>query len=75
MRDVYLVRVADGTLFHCEPQYIGPSHDPISYRWSIIGPDRMRYVGPIVQADRTPRAVQMLIEDWWEMKKALGQGD
>lgn len=74
LRNAYIITVEDGTLFHCEPKWYGAPSDPVNLRWSIHS-TTTQYVGPIVQMDRCPVAVQWQIEDWWEIKNLLGQDE
>ncbi len=72
--NIWVITMSDGIRLRCEPRWFGERHDPIAYRWLVISPTRS-YVGPIVQRDMSPAAVQELIEGWWKTKKDLGQAE
>lgn len=46
---------------------IGRDAEP---RWILIDADGVQYVGPIVQPDHSPEAVQRLVAEWWAAKGA-----
>jgi hypothetical protein len=74
MRDAYVITVSDGTLLHCEARSFGADYRPLSRHWSIQS-TTTQYIGPKVQADRSPQAIRRLIDEWWTMKKAAGAHD
>jgi hypothetical protein len=69
MRDAYVITVSDGTLLHCVARSFGDDYRPLSRRWSIQS-TTTQYIGPKVQADRSPQAIRRLIDEWWTMKNA-----
>lgn len=64
-----LIIVADdGTRFRCEPAYfsaaeVAPDGDRL--RWLVFSRDRRNYIGPAIGSDRSERAIQRTISDWW----------
>jgi hypothetical protein len=72
--DSIVVTIPDGTVFHAQPVYFGgPSVDmprDERLRWQIWAPDGVSHVGPPIEADRSPAAVQGVIESWWKTRRA-----
>jgi hypothetical protein len=67
-----VVTGADGTMFHCEPAYFVADvadlpHEP-RLRWSVLVSDGSNHIGPAIQSDRSPEAVQRSIAAWWAAK-------
>jgi hypothetical protein len=77
--DSLVVTIADGTMFHVAPVYFGGTSIDMPrderLRWSIWAPDGQSHIGPPIQADRSPAAVQRMVEQWWETKQALSRVD
>jgi hypothetical protein len=62
-----LVVIADdGRRFRCSISALGRETEP---RWVLLGSDGIQYLGPPVEADKSPEAVKRLISDWWAATK------
>ena len=68
-----VVTTDDGTLFSCAPYEMGGVQSPRQVRWKFIDKRGLEYVGPPYESGVAPAAVQHLVSDWWEGKKARGQ--
>jgi hypothetical protein len=62
-----IVTAEDGTRFRCSIAAIGRETAP---RWVLLDNEGIQYIGPIVEADKSPEAVDRLIRAWWENAKA-----
>lgn len=60
--DSVVVITADGTRLRCTISAIGREEEP---RWVVMDSDAKQYIGPVVEPDRSPAAVQRLIMSWW----------
>ena len=67
-----VVTGADGTMFHCEPAYFVADTADLPneprLRWSVLVSDGSNHIGPAIQWDRSPEAVQRSISAWWATK-------
>ncbi|HEY5062176.1 MAG TPA: hypothetical protein VII52_11610 [Gemmatimonadaceae bacterium] len=75
-----VVTVDDGTSFVCHREVIQESGDftPPSvpspyYRWIVTASNGVARIGPPVLKDSSPPALQRLINEWYRIKKRLGQ--
>jgi len=62
----FVVTTGDGTRFRCSVSALGRETEP---RWVLLGSDGVQYLGPPVEADKSPEAVERLIRDWWAAAK------
>jgi hypothetical protein len=62
----FVVTASDGTKFRCSVAALGRETEP---RWVLFDSDGIQYVGPRVQADKSPAAVARLVSAWWEREK------
>ena len=62
----FVVTTEDGTRFRCSVSALGRETEP---RWVLLGSDGVQYLGPPVEADKSPEAVERLIRDWWAAVK------
>lgn len=62
----FVVTTEDGTRFRCSVSALGRETEP---RWVLLGSDGVQYLGPPVEADKSPEAVERLIRDWWAAAK------
>jgi hypothetical protein len=62
----FVVMTEDGTRFRCSVSALGRETEP---RWVLLGSDGVQYLGPPVEADKSPEAVERLIRDWWAAAK------
>jgi hypothetical protein len=60
--DSIVVITEDGTRLRCTISAIGRSEAP---RWVVMDSDANQYIGPLVESERSPDAVQKLISSWW----------
>jgi hypothetical protein len=63
--DSVVVITEDGTRLRCTISAIGRAAEP---RWVVLDSDAKQYVGPIVESDRSPDAVERLISAWWKSR-------
>jgi hypothetical protein len=63
----FVVTVADGTKFRCSIAALGRETEP---RWVLLDSDGVQYIGPPVEADKSPEAVERRVSAWWEDLKA-----
>ena len=63
--DSLVVITADGRRLRCSISAIGRAEEP---RWVVIDSDANQYLGPPVESDRSPDAIQKLICHWWERR-------
>jgi len=63
----FVVTVEDGTKFRCSIAALGRETDP---RWVLFDSDGVQYIGPPVEPDKSPEAVERLVSAWWEELKA-----
>jgi hypothetical protein len=63
--DSVVVVTEDGTRLRCTIAAIGRAEEP---RWVILDSDANQYIGPVVESDRSPDAVQRLICGWWDSR-------
>jgi hypothetical protein len=63
----FVVTAADGTKFRCSIAALGRETDP---RWVLFDSDGVQYIGPPVESDKSPEAVERLVSAWWEEVKA-----
>jgi hypothetical protein len=63
----FVVAADDGTKFRCSVAALGRETEP---RWVLLDSDGLQYIGPLVQADKSPEAVQRVINAWWTEVKA-----
>jgi len=61
-----VVTTDDGSRFRCSVSALGRETAP---RWVLLGSDGVQYLGPPVEADKSPEAVERLIRDWWAATK------
>ena len=69
-RDVYIVTTSDCTLFRCHVERIGVEHTADTDRWIFTRADGLRFVGPAAMLARTADELRVLVEDWWQDRKA-----
>ena len=62
-----VVTTPDGTRFRCSISWLGRETEP---RWVLLDSSGVQYVGPLVEPDKSPEAVERLISTWWEGVKA-----
>jgi hypothetical protein len=62
-----IVTAEDGTRFRCSISAIGRETSP---RWVLLDNEGIQYIGPAVEPDKSPEAVDRLIRAWWENAKA-----
>ena len=62
----FVVTTSDGTKFRCSLAALGRETEP---RWVLFDSDGIQYVGPRVEADKSPEAVARLVSAWWEEVK------
>lgn len=60
--DSVVVITRDGTRLRCTISAIGREEEP---RWMVMDSTAHQYVGPVVESDRSPEAIQRLISSWW----------
>ena len=63
----FIVTVADGKKFRCSVAALGRESDP---RWILLDTSGTQYVGPPVEPDKSPEAVEQLVSGWWEARKS-----
>ena len=63
----FVVTVADGTRFRCSVAALGRETHP---RWVLLDTSGSQYVGPVVEPDKSPEAVERLVSTWWEALKS-----
>src|SRR6476469_3879761 len=63
----FVVTAADGTKFRCSIAALGRETDP---RWVLFDSDGVQYIGPPVESDKSPEAVERLVSAWWAEVKA-----
>lgn len=61
-----VVTTEDGSRFRCSVSALGRETEP---RWVLLGSDGVQYLGPPVEANKSPEAVERLIRDWWAATK------
>jgi len=61
-----VVTTEDGGRFRCSVSALGRETEP---RWVLLGSDGVQYLGPPVEANKSPEAVERLIRDWWAATK------
>jgi hypothetical protein len=62
-----VVTTSDGTKFRCSVSALGRETEP---RWVLLDNDGVQYIGPVVEADKSPEAVERLVSAWWDEFKA-----
>ena len=62
-----VVTMDDGMKFRCSVSALGRETEP---RWMLLDADGVQYVGPIVEPDKSPEAVERLVSEWWKGVKA-----
>jgi hypothetical protein len=67
----FVVTTDDGTLFSCAPHAMGGDATPRALRWKLIDTQRIEYAGPLYTRETDPVAVQRIVSDWWEQRKAV----
>jgi hypothetical protein len=60
--DSLVITLDDGTQLRCAIAAVGRETQP---RWAVFDSRANQYVGPVVEADRSPEAVRSLITTWW----------
>ena len=60
--EALVVTTEDGGRFRCSVSALGRETEP---RWVLLGSDGVQYLGPPVEANKSPEAVERLIRDWW----------
>ena len=69
-----VVTTRDGRIFHCRRAHFrfktGVSTET-ELRWVFSDGHGFDHVGPIVIVPLAVDALTLLVEDWWDMKKAL----
>jgi alcohol dehydrogenase class IV len=60
--DSLVITTDDGTQLRCSIAAVGRETQP---RWAVFDSRANQYVGPVVDADRSPDAVRHLITAWW----------
>ena len=63
----FVVETDDGKKFRCSVSALGREAEP---RWVLLDSDGMQYIGPLVEADKSPAAVERLIDGWWNGRKS-----
>jgi hypothetical protein len=66
-----IVTTADGKRWRCSLGTVGRETEP---RWILIDADGEQFVGPVVIPDKSPEAVQRLVEEWWAAKRGTVAG-
>lgn len=61
-----VITTEDGWRFRCSVSALGRETEP---RWVLLGSDGVQYLGPPVEPDKSPEAVERLIRDWWAATK------
>ena len=61
-----VVTTEDGGRFRCSVSALGRETEP---RWVLLGSDGVQDLGPPVEANKSPEAVERLIRDWWAATK------
>ena len=64
--ETMVVTTEDGGRFRCSVSALGRETEP---RWVLLGSDGVQYLGPPVEANKSPEAVERLIRDWWAATK------
>ena len=62
----FVVTAADGTKFRCSVAALGRETEP---RWVLLDSHGMQYIGPVVEPDKSPEAVERLVSAWWDAAK------
>lgn len=57
-----VITTDDGVQLRCAVAAVGRETEP---RWAVFDSKANQYVGPVVQADRSPETVKRLITEWW----------
>lgn len=60
--DAIIVKTDDGVQLRCSVAAVGRETQP---RWVVFDSKANQYVGPVVDADRSPEAVRRVIMQWW----------
>jgi hypothetical protein len=60
--DAVIVTTDDGVQLRCSVAALGRETEP---RWAVFDSNANQYVGPPVDADRSPDAVKRVIMEWW----------
>jgi hypothetical protein len=69
----FFVTTSDRKAFVCFVETVGGVRVSAEKRW-IFESTTTRYVGPTWFALAHERELQQLVDEWWEIKKALDQG-
>ena len=65
--ETLIVTTEDGMRFRCSVAALGRETEP---RWVLLDSDGLQYMGPRVEPDRSPEAVERLIRAWWQTRQA-----
>jgi len=71
--EAIVVTTDDGVQLRCAVAAVGRETEP---RWAVFDSKANQYVGPVVQADRSPDSVKRVIAEWWATHpKPIGEAN
>lgn len=71
---VYIVTTSDQRLFRCHVEEVGRNRQR-KWIFQATNGGRLAYIGPLYYPLAHEGELHEMVEEWWDMKKQLGQAD